>query len=266
MTAIFGPIGQGWRFAEACRWIQGGADGEVMCFVKVFLVYRLPNGDWSEAIEGIGGSTLVEMERNGLHNSDEGWKMATTDALGNACKYLGLAADVYLGTYDGSKYVDRPQAPPVSETPQTPQYTPRPQAPPPSAAAPQPSPDPVGSPPPPQQAAPPQPAPSPAPPRQTAPAPQQPEQGAPQGSSVGFYKVWSVTDNPTKKGQARWEIRAKDANGVDYKMTTFSPEARAMAERSRDYDVKVKMETKTSEKWGTDIVRIREASQEEAQA
>jgi len=35
--------------------------------------------------------------------------MATTDALGTAMKMLGVAAEVYLGNWDGSKYVNQPE-------------------------------------------------------------------------------------------------------------------------------------------------------------
>ncbi|MFH4181117.1 hypothetical protein WDA55_23970, partial [Acinetobacter baumannii] len=36
---------------------------------------------------------------------DEGYKKAVTDALGVAFKAIGVAADVYLGNFDGSKYL-----------------------------------------------------------------------------------------------------------------------------------------------------------------
>lgn len=49
---------------------------------------------------------LVAQESSGLHANDEGYKMAITDALGTAVKMLGVAADVYAGKWDGSKYRD----------------------------------------------------------------------------------------------------------------------------------------------------------------
>ncbi|MEE9593564.1 MAG: hypothetical protein V3W28_08290 [Thermoplasmata archaeon] len=81
--------------------------------MKLHLRINFGEPNWSYPIEGIGGSKLIEKEKNGLHNNDEGWKMATTDALGTACKYIGLAADVYLGGGKGptgSKY-DRDKPP-----------------------------------------------------------------------------------------------------------------------------------------------------------
>jgi hypothetical protein len=120
MTEEFGPCGRGWKFEIGDRWTEPGDGGEVMCFMVVRLYYRdedtHPARNWSEPIEGLGGSKLVAAEKGGLHNNDEAWKMAFTDALGTACKYLGLAADVYLGgaASGGSKYEQRGAAQGVS--------------------------------------------------------------------------------------------------------------------------------------------------------
>ena len=45
-----------------------------------------------------------------MYNSDEAYKMAVTDALSVAFKAFGMAAEVYLGNWDGSKYKDAPPA------------------------------------------------------------------------------------------------------------------------------------------------------------
>ena len=50
-------------------------------------------------------------ESKGLYSSDEGYKMAVTDALSVAMKSLGVAADIYAGKWDGSKYADAKEAP-----------------------------------------------------------------------------------------------------------------------------------------------------------
>ena len=52
---------------------------------------------------------LVTKESKGLHTSDEGFKMALTDALGVAMGKIGVAADIYMGQWDGSKYKDAPK-------------------------------------------------------------------------------------------------------------------------------------------------------------
>ena len=46
-------------------------------------------------------------EKSGPHVSDEAFKMALTDALSVALKMIGVAADIYLGLFDGSKYVEQ---------------------------------------------------------------------------------------------------------------------------------------------------------------
>ena len=105
MTSHFGPCGTGWKYSIEKTWREDGANGEVMCFALINLYYK--NGDlWSEPIPGIGGSTLIDKEAGGLHSCDEGYKMAITDALSVAFKALGVAADIYMGIWDGSKYRD----------------------------------------------------------------------------------------------------------------------------------------------------------------
>lgn len=103
LTELFGPCGFGWNVKEVERWTNECA-GEVAAFVKVELRV-FSNGQWSEPIEGTGGSKLCGKGR-GEGINDEAWKMATTDAISVACKSLGLAADVYFekDAYLGTKY------------------------------------------------------------------------------------------------------------------------------------------------------------------
>jgi len=105
MTEIFGPCGIGWKYVVTRKWSEPGAGVEIFAFADVDLFYRdKAGGGWSEAIPGTGGSKLVAQETRGPHSSDEGYKMAVTDALSVAMKSLGVAADVYMGLWDGSKY------------------------------------------------------------------------------------------------------------------------------------------------------------------
>jgi hypothetical protein len=60
---------------------------------------------------------LLKKETRGMHSTDEGYKMAVTDALSVACKALGIAGDIYAGLWDGSKYRDRPASEPKSPPP-----------------------------------------------------------------------------------------------------------------------------------------------------
>lgn len=113
MTEIFGPCGTGWKYEIKNLWTLPGAHEQVFAFADIDLYYKV--GDtWSEPIPGHGGSMLVTKEKGGLHSSDEGFKMAITDALSTAMKAIGVASDIYMGNWDGSKYINRE---PINGTP-----------------------------------------------------------------------------------------------------------------------------------------------------
>lgn len=119
MTQVFGMCGVGWKYTIDKQWLEEGKDGEVMAFVNVSLFVK-HEGVWSDAIQGNGGSMLIAKEKMGYFNSDEAYKMAMTDALSVAMKALGVAGDIYMGIFDGSKYTNHP-ANMKPEQPQTPQ-------------------------------------------------------------------------------------------------------------------------------------------------
>lgn len=114
LTQVFGVCGFGWRYEITRLWSEPGAAGQIMAFATINLYIKY-DGEWSEAIPAVGGSMAVEQESKGLHTSDECYKMAVTDAIGTAAKMIGLAADIYRGIYDGSKY----QKPAQPEQPKT---------------------------------------------------------------------------------------------------------------------------------------------------
>lgn len=115
LTEVFGPVGIGWKYVITDKRIIPGADGVVSAFVDILLYYKC-NGEWSEGIPGTGGSSFVAKERNGLYTSDECFKMALSDAIGTACKALGMSADIYFSK-DRSKYTSEPEETKI-ETPQ----------------------------------------------------------------------------------------------------------------------------------------------------
>lgn len=115
LTEVFGPVGIGWKFVITDKQIIPGADGVVSAFVDILLYYKHGN-DWSEGIPGTGGSAFVAKEKNGLYTSDECFKMALSDAIGTACKALGMSADIYFSK-DRSKYTTAQDTPePKMET------------------------------------------------------------------------------------------------------------------------------------------------------
>lgn len=111
MTENYGLCGFGWKYEDVKKWTEQGSDGQVFAFVDLLLYIEI-DGKWSDPIPGTGGSMLVEKEKSGLHSNDEAFKMATTDALSSAMKMIGMAADIYAGQWDGSKYRDDTKPPP----------------------------------------------------------------------------------------------------------------------------------------------------------
>lgn len=89
LTEVFGPCGSGWRYSIDRVWNETVGD-QVMCFAQVSISYR-EEGEWSDPVPGIGGNTLLKNNRP----SDEGYKMAVTDAISVCCKALGIGSDVY---------------------------------------------------------------------------------------------------------------------------------------------------------------------------
>ena len=116
MTEKFGLVGIGWKYEVQKLWTEQGAGNEKLAFAQVAVF--LKNGEtWSEPIVGIGGSRLVALEKGAAVSNDEGYKMAVTDAFSTALKMIGVAADIYAGRWDGTKYNDEPATPPQPPAP-----------------------------------------------------------------------------------------------------------------------------------------------------
>ena len=104
MTHQFGVCGIGWKYVITKKWTEECSDNQKAAFVDIDLFIKV-DGEWSDAIPGHGGSMLVTKEKSGLYTSDEAFKMAITDALSVSMKAIGVASDVYIGNFDGSKYL-----------------------------------------------------------------------------------------------------------------------------------------------------------------
>jgi len=111
MTQTFGVCGIGWKYEILRQWTETIGD-EVRAFCNINL-YVKQNGEWSDAIPGTGGSSMVTKEKNGLFFSDEAYKMALTDALSVAMKALGVGASVYYERDEASKYQQSTQPEPT---------------------------------------------------------------------------------------------------------------------------------------------------------
>lgn len=110
LTEVFGACGYGWKYEVTNTNIVPGANNEFAAFVEILLFYRLEDGKWSDGIPGFGGSMFVSKESGGLHTSDECFKMALSDAIGTACKALGMSADIYFSNIK-SKYTSKQSVP-----------------------------------------------------------------------------------------------------------------------------------------------------------
>ena len=76
LTELFGPAGKGWyvdQVQERCE-----AHGETTVTIVTLNLYVNYGGEWSKPIYGTGGNTINAKGRV----SDEGYKMAYTDAFG----------------------------------------------------------------------------------------------------------------------------------------------------------------------------------------
>jgi hypothetical protein len=102
LTELFGMCGIGWKTVITDKRLEQGSDDQIVCFVDIDLYVKV-DGQWSDPIPGMGGSSFIAKERNGMYTSDECFKMAYTDAISVACKSLGFAADVYFER-DRTKY------------------------------------------------------------------------------------------------------------------------------------------------------------------
>lgn len=92
LTAAFGPCGFGWTTKITEHWVERDG-GESTSWVRLELRVKV-DGQWSEPIEGVGGSKQFG-KGMGDGINDEAFKMAETDAISVACKKLGMGADVY---------------------------------------------------------------------------------------------------------------------------------------------------------------------------
>lgn len=114
LTESFGASGTGW-YTEIRDVFVERFEGEAVVNIVVALYY-LNGEDWSWPVVGIGGSKLVSKESKGLFVDDEAYKKAYTDAVGNACKQLGIGADIWWSA-DTTKY-DIPPADPNKTEPE----------------------------------------------------------------------------------------------------------------------------------------------------
>ena len=107
LTEQFGIVGHGWTVRVLRTWIEKlEYTNEILAFAEVEMRVKV-DGEWGEPFTATGGNKMCTYvkSKDYYKGSDEAFKMAITDALGVACKYLGIGADVYWAN-DKSKYTE----------------------------------------------------------------------------------------------------------------------------------------------------------------
>lgn len=102
MTEEFGACGVGWGINEPSFQVVSGPEGEMLVYCTVSIWH----GVREAIVFGVGGDKAVIKQSSGLRSDDEAFKKAFTDAVTNALKLIGVGADVHMGMYDDSKYVN----------------------------------------------------------------------------------------------------------------------------------------------------------------
>lgn len=96
-TEVWGPCGIGWGYETQEPFWKTVGNTECV-FVRVRAWFKDDNGEIGFTGYHTGGTKVTSQ------NIDEAIKCSETDGLGKALSHLGLAADIYLGMFDGDKY------------------------------------------------------------------------------------------------------------------------------------------------------------------
>ena len=95
MTRVFGPVGKGWSYDAKYHYTDANVFAEVkIVYCVEDILYRY----------GPVSSVCALYKKAGTLD-DEAPKKALTDAMTKAFSHLGVSADVFLGMFDNSKYV-----------------------------------------------------------------------------------------------------------------------------------------------------------------
>ena len=98
MTEVFGPVGIGWAYNVKYTYTDQLVFAEVSVWTK----------DDVSSHYGYGPVCSVQkLWRKTGALDDEAPKKAMTDAMTKALSHLGVSADVFLGMFDNSKYVEK---------------------------------------------------------------------------------------------------------------------------------------------------------------
>lgn len=106
LTEMFGPCGVGWGIGEPqFQVVDAGEEILVYCTVSCWHNNGVANANPVASLCGVGGDKVKAKRSGGAFCDDEAFKKAFTDAVNNAFKFVGVAADIHMGQFDDNKYV-----------------------------------------------------------------------------------------------------------------------------------------------------------------
>ena len=95
MTEVFGPVGKGWGYDVKYTYT------DQLVFAEVTLWIECKSENYGPVC------SVQKLWRKTGALDDEAPKKAMTDAMTKALSHLGVSADVFLGMFDNSKYVEK---------------------------------------------------------------------------------------------------------------------------------------------------------------
>lgn len=102
LTDHFGPVGQGWGVRVVAEGFQPlGEEVIHWCRVEMWHTKR------ENTFEAYGQTKALMKTRNGMMADEDAPKKSFTDAMTKAASYVGAGANIFLGRYDDSKYVEQ---------------------------------------------------------------------------------------------------------------------------------------------------------------
>lgn len=118
-TQVFGPCGEGWGWTILEDRLDDGApiqmptkewpDAPIILAklhtIKLELWYLGKDGQRC-TIQQYGHTPFVFLQKSGVMTDWEAAKKSTTDAISKCLQPLGFAADIHMGMFDDSAYVD----------------------------------------------------------------------------------------------------------------------------------------------------------------
>lgn len=113
-TEKFGPVGIGWGVEVLDeQYVEGAplydSEGKQACRETVhklhIRLWYVLNGKRGE-VEQYGLTTVIGLNKKGFFTDEDHAKKSLTDAMTKALSWLGFSADVHMGWFDDSKYVN----------------------------------------------------------------------------------------------------------------------------------------------------------------